>query len=508
MAGNKGAVAIRMQYANTSLCFVTAHLAAGFANYDDRNRDYTTIADGLRFQRNRTIDDHETVIWLGDFNYRIDLSNERARHLIKVGDLESLYEKDQLSIQMSGGQVFPFYSESRITFPPTYKFQIGTDEYDLSEKARVPAWTDRVLRKGENLRQINYNIAQLRFSDHRPVYATFSCEVQVVDDKYKNALHLDLSRQRKGTIETGTLLDLEDADTDVLSDVKPIADGLPPPSSANGKWWLENSMPATSLKPPGPGPSRRSNPSEDPDWVKVEKSPAPPPPRRSGTATLRNPPLPRREPPPANTKSNTMPAVLERRPVLPVRPSSTPSSNVLPPPSKVDLGLAPHPPPVVARKVLPAPRPTSVVEQCTQSPTATTVRKGPPPRPKKPTALSATPISPLSRTSSLNIPPPDREQSKTPPVAPPPRRSRVVGAGSPPDPTPALPPQPPMVNGKPRVPLASKPLVAAAAARPALPPRLSAGGASDGSAPVDLMTDERDEGMDGLRDWEVLKPVY
>jgi hypothetical protein len=40
MAGNKGAVAIRMEYANTRICFVTAHLAAGFANYDERNKDY------------------------------------------------------------------------------------------------------------------------------------------------------------------------------------------------------------------------------------------------------------------------------------------------------------------------------------------------------------------------------------------------------------------------------------------------------------------------------------
>jgi hypothetical protein len=58
MAGNKGAVAIRMDYANTQLCFVTAHLAAGFANYEERNRDYNTIHHGLRFQRNRGIDDH------------------------------------------------------------------------------------------------------------------------------------------------------------------------------------------------------------------------------------------------------------------------------------------------------------------------------------------------------------------------------------------------------------------------------------------------------------------
>lgn len=58
MAGNKGAVAIRFDFANTPVCFVTAHLAAGFANYDERNRDYATIHDGLRFQRNRGIDDH------------------------------------------------------------------------------------------------------------------------------------------------------------------------------------------------------------------------------------------------------------------------------------------------------------------------------------------------------------------------------------------------------------------------------------------------------------------
>lgn len=58
MAGNKGAVAIRLDYANTPICFVTAHLAAGFTNYEERNRDYATISHGLRFQRNRGINDH------------------------------------------------------------------------------------------------------------------------------------------------------------------------------------------------------------------------------------------------------------------------------------------------------------------------------------------------------------------------------------------------------------------------------------------------------------------
>jgi len=98
MAGNKGAVAIRMDYANTPLCFVTAHLAAGFANYEERNRDYKTISHGLRFQRNRSVEDHDAVIWFGDFNYRIGLTNEKVQKLVQVGDLETLYENDQVCI--------------------------------------------------------------------------------------------------------------------------------------------------------------------------------------------------------------------------------------------------------------------------------------------------------------------------------------------------------------------------------------------------------------------------
>ena len=96
MAGNKGAVAIRMDYANTRICLVTAHLAAGFANYEERNRDYGTISHGLRFQRNRSIDDHDTIIWLGDFNYRIGLSDDKVRRLIQAHDLGTLYQNDQV----------------------------------------------------------------------------------------------------------------------------------------------------------------------------------------------------------------------------------------------------------------------------------------------------------------------------------------------------------------------------------------------------------------------------
>jgi synaptojanin len=96
MAGNKGGCAIRFEYSNTRLCFVTAHLAAGFANYDERNRDYSTISHGLRFQKNRTIEDHDTIIWLGDFNYRIGLGDQRVREFVRQKQYDILYENDQV----------------------------------------------------------------------------------------------------------------------------------------------------------------------------------------------------------------------------------------------------------------------------------------------------------------------------------------------------------------------------------------------------------------------------
>ncbi|CAG8655967.1 30604_t:CDS:10, partial [Racocetra persica] len=76
MAGNKGGVAIRLDYHDTSICFVTAHLASGQSNLEDRNKDYHTINDGLIFRNGRRLTHHQHVVFFGDFNYRIDLGND------------------------------------------------------------------------------------------------------------------------------------------------------------------------------------------------------------------------------------------------------------------------------------------------------------------------------------------------------------------------------------------------------------------------------------------------
>jgi hypothetical protein len=152
---------------------------------------------------------------------------------------------------MVAGLAFPYYSEARITFLPTYKYDVGTDTYDTSEKARIPAWCDRVLRKGDNIRQINYDAAPLRFSDHRPVYATFQCLISKVDDKKKEQLSQELYRQRRAVVGdthaagTGDDTDLDDEDLIGYDSIEP---GLPPASSDRRKWWLDNGIPHSLLQ--------------------------------------------------------------------------------------------------------------------------------------------------------------------------------------------------------------------------------------------------------------------
>uniref|UniRef100_A0A8I6A7J7 phosphoinositide 5-phosphatase n=1 Tax=Rattus norvegicus TaxID=10116 RepID=A0A8I6A7J7_RAT len=219
--GNKGAVAIRMLFHTTSLCFVCSHFAAGQSQVKERNEDFVEIARKLSFPMGRMLFSHDYVFWCGDFNYRIDLPNEEVKELIRQQNWDSLIAGDQLINQKNAGQIFRGFLEGKVTFAPTYKYDLFSEDYDTSEKCRTPAWTDRVLwrrrkwpfdRSAEDLDLLNasfqdeskilytwtpgtllhYGRAELKTSDHRPVVALIDIDIFEVEAEERQKIYKEV----------------------------------------------------------------------------------------------------------------------------------------------------------------------------------------------------------------------------------------------------------------------------------------------------------------------------
>lgn len=111
-----------------------------------------------------------------------------------------------------------------------------------SEKGRIPAWTDRILRKGTNTRQIDYDSAPLKFSDHRPVFATFVSTVNIIDEKLKHAISKEMYSQRRAAMGSAASHSISgESDEEDLLGHESVSSGLPPASSSQGrKWWLDS----------------------------------------------------------------------------------------------------------------------------------------------------------------------------------------------------------------------------------------------------------------------------
>lgn len=117
---------------------------------------------------------------------------------------------DQLSKALNKGDIFHGFYEAKIHFPPTYKYRIGSDSFDILGK-RIPSYTDRILyrcKRKDMIKCYAYNSLQkVNSSDHKPVYALMKVKIRPGRDDiplngglFKRDIYLDGLKRHLGEV--------------------------------------------------------------------------------------------------------------------------------------------------------------------------------------------------------------------------------------------------------------------------------------------------------------------
>lgn len=187
----KGGVGIRLAYSEgtdlTELTFVGAHLPAheGASHLAYRNQVAVDVLRGLDFGDGfGALKPKAHTFVMGDLNYRttskLDPSSEEMANLLALQDQLTLLppvsllvaKYDELSRAMAAGDVFMGFSEAKINFRPTYKYELDTAIY---KRSRCPLWCDRIVFQSTYVErgalQIHryHSLESVRYLDHRPV---------------------------------------------------------------------------------------------------------------------------------------------------------------------------------------------------------------------------------------------------------------------------------------------------------------------------------------------------
>ncbi|KAG5305877.1 INP5E phosphatase, partial [Pseudoatta argentina] len=202
----KGAVAIALMIFGTSFLFVTAHLTAHQDKVKERVNDIKRIVRNLdlpkelpiRHKSKDVTQNFDCVFWCGDLNFRLAQPREEVIQWITntcfPQESPINMRKDQLKNILNEGAVLRGFEEAPIMFPPTYKYDPGTQNFDSSSKQRTPAYTDRILFRGKGhtrgyIRRVSHEISNSKdgviecliydsvpsmcTSDHKPVWGVF-----------------------------------------------------------------------------------------------------------------------------------------------------------------------------------------------------------------------------------------------------------------------------------------------------------------------------------------------
>ena len=151
-------------------------------------------------ERNVLCDDHllNRMQMSGDLNYRIDQRRDVVVSSVQQNTFQNLLMHDQLTKEMKTNVRLRSFAEGPITFPPTYKYDLHSTDYDTSEKRRIPAWCDRVLwraRDPTRVEQLHYRRYEPDISDHRPITAAFRVLVKSVQPDARGSVKEEVQAQ-------------------------------------------------------------------------------------------------------------------------------------------------------------------------------------------------------------------------------------------------------------------------------------------------------------------------
>ena len=257
-ASNKGSCIFSFNYYNTSISVSCSHLCAGASKNKNRIDELIEILDfkvnniekknvnnlinskdefdisnidsnnntntNTNINNNSLFRNSDIFFIFGDLNFRIDTQYENFKEIIKnekENIWKTLLDFDQLNKSRQASMNLDIIDEMEINFKPTYKYCIGSNEYDYtlsdkkdnigkkSGKKRNPSWCDRILFKKNDK---NTNIIGLKYesvmdekfkvSDHRPVYAIFNIEVMRDNIDKKNEIINEINQNNNMDISS------------------------------------------------------------------------------------------------------------------------------------------------------------------------------------------------------------------------------------------------------------------------------------------------------------------
>ncbi|SPP76287.1 inositol polyphosphate 5-phosphatase E [Drosophila guanche] len=245
----KGAVAISFCLFGTSMLFVTSHLTAHQQKVKERVSDVKRIINALDLPRNLpnlrhknkdVTQNFDNVFWCGDLNFRLGEPREKLMEWIQNTKFplpshlpHGYMHTDQLSSVLADGAAFRGFMEANITFPPTYKYDPGSQNFDTSSKQRAPAYTDRILYKYRQVQGLVIrrqtiipgvstptqpyvqcllydSVPSITTSDHKPVWALFKTFIRAGSDAiplaaglFSRDIYLEGMRRRLNNQYTG-----------------------------------------------------------------------------------------------------------------------------------------------------------------------------------------------------------------------------------------------------------------------------------------------------------------